>query len=116
MTKKIWVTTSFVGWHCWPKAPASVAFLRNNHRHVFHVKATFIVQDSDRELEFFTVKDHLESTIRGVSNLMDQDSGSTSSCESIAEVILHLLKKGGFSVYSVEVSEDGENGAIVTIC
>lgn len=109
MIKEIWVTTKVVGFHQWPDAPDEVSFLQNRHRHEFHFKAGFIVQDSNRELEFFLKQRDLS---RALTNLYTfQGLGfkfGSRSCEMIAEELLEELD----AAY-VECSEDGENGAVV---
>jgi hypothetical protein len=110
LTKKIKIQTQFEGEHCWPDAPPEVSFLRNRHRHVFHVTAIIKVDHDDRDLEFFIVKRDLQKFI---SNEFPMNLGAA-SCEMIATTILYYLvntwTKGSVSV---EVSEDGENSAIV---
>lgn len=105
LAKFVWVTARFMAYHRWKDAPESVAFLRDYHRHVFHVKLTVQVGHGDREVEFFTLKDQLQRHLRTVWEGQRFDQ----SCEQIAEVILWT-----FGAAQVEVSEDGENGA--TVC
>jgi len=111
MKTRIWVTTTFEAFHKWKKAPKEVKFLQNMHRHKFHVKVELDVHHNDRELEFFMVKDKLDDFIM----LYYQGEDDVGSCEMIASTILgeieDLYGKRGISV---EVSEDGENGAVVT--
>lgn len=98
-----WVTCSRTLYHRWPKAPDRRAFLRNLHRHVFVFKARADVHHDDRDLEFFDFQEHLE----GVVGVLPPES--TMSCEQMGIFILELLD----FVTEVEVSEDGENGAVV---
>ena len=102
----IWVTTQFEGLHCWPEAPDEVAFLRNQHRHIFHVRLEIEVHNDDRDLEFLMVKKWLN----GVIEKYIADDGRL-SCEQIAKEIL----EAGRQAYPnrnmlCEVSEDKENG------
>ena len=103
MPAAVWVSTTFVGVHRWKNAPDQVGFLRDWHRHVFHVKLAVSVVGLDREVEFLQLKEkvniHLARTYRERFEL---------SCEMIA---LDLVRE--FRAKWVEVSEDGENGAIV---
>lgn len=110
LAQSIWVTTTFVAFHYWKNAPDAVAFLRQPHRHVFHVKVSSGVSHSDRDVEFFTLKRDLEE-------LLSRFVGTTSSlsCEQWCHVIrgqLHHMYDYQ-SIFEVEVSEDGENGAKV---
>lgn len=116
MKKFIVVKTSFEGFHYWKDAPIEVGFLKNLHRHVFHIEAKIYVPHSNRALEFFIVQhfieDHLTNKFKNSGrNLKEM------SCEMIAEEILNAIctqyriKKG----VSVTVSEDGENAGGVEI-
>jgi hypothetical protein len=92
------------GFHRWPEAPGDVVFLSYEHRHVFHVQATKEVAGDDREIEFISFGRRMrERTIE----VYGQDFGAR-SCEQIARWLLEE-----FDLYSCEVTEDGENGAIV---
>jgi hypothetical protein len=101
----VFAQTRFESFHCWPDAPSEVSFLKSRHRHEFHVKVYVRVNHSDRDVEFITLKRKVDETIR---NLLVFDT-STWSCEKWANEILGLIR----NCYRVEVSEDGENGAIV---
>ena len=107
MRTGIFITTSFVAFHAWPDAPDEVDFLRDTHRHVFHVRLEFVVSHDDRDLEFFMVKrkvtDYIAHTFSGC------DLGPM-SCEMLARELCDE-----FHAAAVEVSEDGENGAWVEV-
>lgn len=115
MRTNIWVTTSFVGFHCWPKAPKARAYLRRPHRHVFHVKVTVPVEIMDREVEFHDLKDELNTVIQErVAPWMTAEQKCKDSCEKIAESIaLGMNDEYGYKRMKVEVSEDGECGGLV---
>ena len=104
-TTKVWVTTQFEGFHRWQMAPENVAFLRDVHRHLFHVRLSVPVQDLDREVEFFTLKAMVDKYIA------EKWEGRVfnASCEMIA---IDLMEKFAEATM-VEVSEDGENGGTV---
>ena len=100
--------TTFEGVHFWKEAPDEVFFLRNPHRHIFHVNVWVEVFTDDRDLEFITEKRNLESFL---TDKYRGDCGGR-SCEMIAEEIM----KGFENRYArrrvtIEVLEDGENGA-----
>lgn len=107
---RIFVTTSFPGQHRYEDAPDEVAFLRTPHRHTFHVRAELEVFHDDRELEFLLCQRAINTFILGH---FDFDLG-TASCEQIAaQIAAFLIRSYGDREVKVEVSEDGENGAIV---
>lgn len=100
----VWVTTRFEGWHRWKDAPDECAYLRDYHRHLFHIRLEVAVTGNNREVEFIGLKACLDEYLR----FRYAGQRFESSCEQIAE---DLLKR--FEAVSCEVSEDGENGATV---
>lgn len=106
----IYVTFELEGFHAWLDAPDEVAFLRHEHRHLFKYKVAISVVHNDRDIEFFLFKNELvKACTDGTINLQG-------SCEMRAEVISgYLLFKYPGRAFTVEVSEDGENGAICSI-
>lgn len=114
MRTEIYVTTSFPGFHCWREAPTQVAFLRNLHRHVFFVEVGLQVEKS-REIEFFMFKEVLNRII-GEALLPELKKRDYSmSCEDMAQFLVDFLKTAKYEVLYVEVSEDNENGARITL-
>ena len=104
--KTIWIRFNFEARHKWSNCPIKdVYFLRNNHRHVFHVKMCWVVSHNDRDIEFIDMKKKVVSWVR--NNWEYRDLGQK-SCESMAEDL--LLE---FNAQFVSVSEDGENGATI---
>lgn len=98
------IRTSFEGIHRWADAPEEVKFLRDYHRHIFYVSLLKEVLHHDREIEFISLK-------RKVNEYLNRCYGpnkpTDNSCEFIAAELL-----GAFDAQLVEVSEDGENGAV----
>lgn len=113
MRKTIYVTTQFVGFHQWKDAPQKVAFLRDMHRHIFHVKAQVEVSHSDRDVEFFLLKEDLEFLISRFEYADYLGGRYIQSCEWAAEELIKGLTLSGYTVTSVEVNEDNENGAVI---
>lgn len=109
-SRAIRVRARYEGFHHWADAPDEVAFLRDNHRHEFHVNVLMQVKHHDREVEFILVKRWLEDKVLAVFAEMQ----NVGSCEQQAEVIARdlRLKYGNDRYISVEVSEDGENGGV----
>ena len=101
----IWVTLQFEGYHSWPDAPMRSAFLRNEHRHMFHVKLYQKVTHLDRDVEFIELKNKLQDFI---TRTWPGGQLGSISCEMIAT---HILSN--FGGERCDVSEDGENGALV---
>jgi len=101
---KIFITTRFEGFHCWPAAPDEVAFLRDPHRHIFHVRCWRTVSHDDRDVEFILWKRHVDFAIR---TLLGESDTMKWSCEAWARAIGCKVDAD-----TVEVSEDGENGAV----
>lgn len=106
---EVFCTLQFEAIHSCPKevCPKEVPFLIRPHRHVFHVQCKAHVQHDNRDIEFIQYKHKVEFFCN--SEFAKKDLGHT-SCEQIAEKILDEFP----DTYQVTVSEDGENGAIVT--
>jgi len=96
--------------HMWPDAPDQVKFLRNDHRHQFHITAWKKVGHDDRQVEVIMLRADIVGEIAmqfpydGVS---DCNYAGDKSCEQIARTLVHNLELVG-----CEVLEDGENGAV----
>lgn len=91
------------GTHCWPDCPIEdVSFLRNPHRHMFHVKATKEVTHDDRDVEIIMLKRAIEHHLKNGYN----GEFHSMSCEMIARDLIVT-----FDLLNCEVLEDGENGA-----
>lgn len=114
MTKKtkIWVTFQKEGIHKYPAASgiAGVEFLAYPHRHMFHFKVCMEVFHDDRDVEFILFKRELEALYVGGALELNNKS-----CEMLANDLIDYISQTypGRSV-EVSVSEDNENGAIVT--
>lgn len=113
MITEVFVTLQREGMHSWPDAKnvfPEVDFLSDQHRHMFHFKLYKKVNHDDRDIEFIMFKRAVQSYL---SDMYGAEYGTlffgSMSCEMIA---LNLLNQ--FQCTRVEVSEDGENGAIVT--
>ena len=106
MQMTVYITTQFPMFHRWAKAPEDVSVLREWHRHIFHVKAWKEVTHDDRDIEFITLKTHINGYIaRTFYNRRHHFS-----CEMIAEMLINE-----FGLCRCDVSEDGENGAEVWV-
>lgn len=102
---------TFEGFHCWPTAPDEVAFLRDRHRHVFHVRAWAPVKHEDRDIEFILLGRELRQWCLSQRNReIAGDAEVTSwSCETWCRKLIEAFPY----LRQVEVLEDGENGAVV---
>ena len=117
--KMIWVTFQKEGMHKYPAAltdPAlatgdeyDVSFLGYPHRHIFHFRVWIAVEHSDRAIEFIQFKRWLENLYNQGTLQLDYKS-----CEMMAEDLYEQIaaKYPGREVW-IEVSEDGENGALI---
>ncbi len=105
----VWATARLPGFHRWPGAPAHRAYLRDRHRHLFHVRAAVRVAHDDRDTEFHDLSD----MIRGWWGPGARECDAM-SCEALARELGAWLRNRGVAVASAEVSEDGESGSVVT--
>jgi len=114
----IFITTQKEGIHCYPAAGTDpklktgddmdVSFLAMSHRHIIHFNVKIEVFHDDRDLEFIQVKRQID---KWLSNEIDLNS---KSCEMMAELLFTQISiKWPNRDVTIEVSEDGENGAIV---
>lgn len=111
----IFVQWTFEGVHHFPGAEGpqfnDVKFLANEHRHLFHCRVDIQVFHDDRELEFLQVK-------RDLKDHFCDGEMDNKSCEMIAKEIIDYMDnakpyRDKERTVTVEVSEDGENGATV---
>lgn len=104
MKRLVVIRTSFIATHHWPECPLeNVKYLRDPHRHVFHVEVKWAVDHEDRQIEFIDAKQKVDLFI--TNTYKDRFLGRK-SCEEIAR---ELLKT--FGAVFVSVFEDGENGS-----
>lgn len=107
--RNIIVSLQVEGLHSWSECPIPrVSFLRNIHRHIFHIKIEKEVSHNDRDIEIIMFKREVTEYLRKkyFSKKSNTIIFKNKSCEMIAE---EILKK--FNCVSVEVLEDNENGA-----
>ena len=108
----VFCRTSFEGIHCWPEAPLETYYLRNPHRHIFHVEVEVDVKENDREIEFINLKHNVDRYLKQTVVSGELNDMGRTSCEEVANKLADWLR----NVYPqrdcyVEVTEDGENGA-----
>lgn len=95
------------GIHNWSTCDIEeVLYLKNLHRHIFHIRVTKEVTHNNRDIEIIMFKNKI------IYYLKDKWNGNfgSMSCEDIAEDILIA-----FDCTQVTVLEDNENGATITI-
>jgi len=103
----ILIKTQFEAIHHWPGCPHDdVAFLRDKHRHIFHVKAKAAVNHDDRDIEFIQFKRAVTDYLR---NHFDRADLGATSCEMMCGELLEAFPE----MVEVAVWEDAENGAQV---
>lgn len=103
---EVFCTLRFTALHRWKEPILGKEYLKDFHRHEFHVKAWKTVSHFDRDIEFIKLKEDITQFVREAY----ENKETEESCESIANVLLLA-----FGLSRCEVSEDGENGALVTI-
>jgi hypothetical protein len=104
---EVFITTQFEAIHNWPNCPfEEVSYLRDPHRHIFHIKACKQVTHDDRDIEFIMLKHAIDDYLKETYPIKQFGA---KSCEMLAR---ELIDK--FELCRCEVSEDGENGAILS--
>jgi len=112
--RMIYVTFQKEGIHCYPAAledPAleAVSFLGYPHRHLLKFKVAISVEHNDRDIEFILAKRWLESLYDNKTLELNHRS-----CEMIAEELYERISdKWPGRTINIDVSEDGENGALL---
>jgi hypothetical protein len=109
--KHIFVTFQIEGLHKWPDAVEhpGVEFLANEHRHMFHFRVDLQVFHDDREVEFILFKRELQGLYTKGALQLD-----FKSCEMMADELGEYIQTNyPDRHFSIEVSEDGENGCVV---
>lgn len=115
----IWVTFQKEGIHKYPAAltdPAlatgdeyDVSFLGYPHRHMFHFRVAIKVTHNDRDIEFIQFKRWLENLYK--DNVIEL---YYKSCEMMSDDLFdQIVAKYPGRDIKIEISEDGENGALV---
>ena len=122
--RSIWVTFQQEGIHKYPAALDDpklatgnwddVSFLGYPHRHIFHFRVSIDVFHNDRDIEFIQFQ-------RWLKRLYSGDGSSAvlvldyKSCEMIAdELYTHIAGKYPGRDVVISVSEDNENGCIIS--
>jgi hypothetical protein len=110
-SKWVFVTFQKEGIHKFPGASGlpGVEFLQYDHRHMFHFRVEIQVFHDDREIEFILFK-------RELLKLYDEATLELNykSCEMMSDDLAKYITghyPGRF--LKIEVSEDGENGAVM---
>ena len=117
--RRIWVTFQKEGIHCYPAAatdPAlktgdeyDVSFLGTPHRHIFHFRVWIDVVHNDRDIEFIQFKRWVQKLYESGTIQLDYKS-----CEMMADdLYLQIAARYPERSVWIEVSEDGENGALI---
>jgi len=117
--RMISVTFQKEGIHCYPAAATDpmlatgdmydVSFLGTPHRHIFHFRVYISVTHNDRDIEFIQFKRWLEHLYSNGTLELDYKS-----CEMISDdLYLQIAAKYPNRTVWIEVSEDGENGAVI---
>lgn len=114
MTMFATIRLQFEHIHCWPGAPEPVEFLSHPHRHMFHVTVRVEQFHNQRDIEYLMFKTWLQDRIEESKS----NWPNSSSCEAMAQIIAGYIDYYVNPILqparriAVEVSEDGENGAL----
>lgn len=108
---EVFCTLRIDGTHNWPACDVpGVEFLRDPHRHMFHIKAYAAVNHDDRDIEFIALKRQIHQYFAEQANEYGSVEFGAKSCEMIANDLIDR-----FNLTCCEVNEDGENGAVVSV-
>lgn len=113
MILEIYFSLDVYALHRWKDCSIEqVDYLRNLHRHQFRFTCSGPVDHDDREKEFIVLKEKLFTFLCAKFwspkyKMLDFD---TLSCEQLCKIVYAEFNW----LSSVQVSEDGENGAVLT--
>lgn len=108
--RSVFCTLTFESYHNCPGficENTDEAYLKFTHRHIFHVRCEAAVSHNNRDIEFINLKHRVQKFCEANYH---KRFISVTSCEMIAEAILRDFPE----LHKVEVSEDGENGAVLS--
>ena len=115
----IWVTFQKEGIHKYPAAledPAlatgdeyDVSFLGYPHRHKFHFRVAISVVHNDRDIEFIQFQRWLENLYKDDILQLDYKSCEMMSDDLFEQIADSYPRRD----IKIEISEDGENGALI---
>ena len=109
MNINVIITLSFEAIHCWKNCFIDeVSFLKNPHRHIFHIQIKFPVNHTDRDIEFIQMKRKIQNFLK--IKYDGKDIG-TLSCEDICLEIMNEYP----NINYIKVMEDNENGAEINL-
>lgn len=101
--KLVFCKVFFEATHNWENCDIEeVAYLQNEHRHVFHITAYVEVSHDDRDVEFIVLKHRIEEYLQ---EFYPTNKLGSMSCEMLAAELIEA-----FNLSKCIVSEDGENG------
>jgi len=111
MRLEVFCTLQIDAIHAWYNCPIDeVGFLKQDHRHMFGIKAYKEVNHTDRDQEFIMLKRDIQDYLS--DKYFDKTKRThylgAMSCEMLA---IELIEK--FDLSKCEVNEDNENGSIV---
>lgn len=111
----VWIKFQSERVHSWPDAPPDVlhVYLRQPHRHLFHIRVEARTTDPRRQVSFerlrYESKRAWEESIPAISFL---------SCEEMAmklgQALLDRTRGQDIDLFRIDVSEDGESGGAWT--
>lgn len=102
---EVWARWTYEGFHYWPDAPTSRAYLADRHRHLFHAEVRVTVEHDDRDIEFHDLLDVARTALNGVAAPYE-------SCEMMARRAAEAVQaRWPGRPVQVTVSEDNECGA-----
>lgn len=112
MNTQVYARVIVEGIHNWPNCDVpTVMYLAHPHRHQFNFVVFVNVTHGDRDVEFIDFQHQVRKYL--LDKYWDESVGccmfGAMSCEMLGQ---ELMNK--FNLSRVEVSEDNENGAVIT--
>ena len=105
------VTKNYIeGLHYWREAPPNLDYLRNKHRHIFHIICSWEVFDDNRQMEIIETQNMIDNYFKKYyNNKYNMCDFENMSCEQMCNELLEQYSNKGLK--QVTVLEDGYGGA-----
>jgi len=101
--------------HCWPGAHEERAYLRDPHRHLFHIAVVVRVNHDERDVEWHDLNQVAQDIVNEMADEIRDGlhQFGARSCETLARQLFTVLDENGLDVHCVEWGEDGEFTAAI---
>ena len=91
--------------HRYKDAPKEVTYLAHLHRHLLNIETTVEVFTTDREIEFYMMKDRIDNALK--EHTFDENASCEDVCSFIMGVITEAYGKDRYRKVKVQEDNNG---------